>query len=99
MSIDLRARDQRFGRAARKVLRGYTIESTGEEGGQVHFEISGGDADYTVAVWKDWSGPPSCSCPDAAHRARDQNGGFCKHIIAVVMQEEELQCQLLDLLL
>ena len=99
MTVDLRARDQRIGRAARQVLKAYTIEPTGEAGGQAHFEISGGDSDYTVSVWKDWSAPPGCSCPDAAHWARDRNGGFCKHIIAVLMKEEELQCQLLDLLL
>lgn len=99
MNIDVRARDQRILRAARQVLKDYTIQPTVESELQAHFELSGGDSDYTVSVWKDWSGPPSCSCPDAAHRARDQTGGFCKHIIAVVMKEEELQCQLLDLLL
>ncbi|TNF32986.1 MAG: SWIM zinc finger family protein [Deltaproteobacteria bacterium] len=96
LSIDLRARDQRFLRAARDVLKRYEIAGGEALGSTVAFDVRGGSADYAVRVSADWSEPPRCTCPDAARAA---NAGFCKHIIAVLLVEEDLGYQLLDVLL
>lgn len=99
ITVDIHARDQRFLRAARKVLRQYQIKRQPEQGGVVRFAVTGGDHDYQVELRPDWSRQPRCSCPDASHDARDRCAGFCKHIIATLVAHEDLQFQLLDLLL
>jgi uncharacterized Zn finger protein len=98
--IILEARDARFLRAAQQVLKEYTIARQRRAGGgPVVFEITGGEAPYTVTVHPEWAAPPTCSCPDAQRRAKSQNAGYCKHIIAVLLSNEELKCQLLELFL
>ena len=99
VSIDITARDQRFLRAAGDVLKRYKIKAVGEEGVDQVFSIVGGDKIYEVRVATDWSSPARCSCPDAANRAKQLTGGFCKHAIATLMKEESLRYQLLDVLL
>jgi len=98
VTIDVQARDQRFLRAAQEVLDHYRIERGGTVDGVAHFELHGGSQPYTVRVHADWSAPPVCSCPDATHRA-DVTGGFCKHVIAVLLKHEDLRYQLLDVML
>jgi len=98
IQIDIRARDQRFLRAATSVLRDYTLTRT-EDDERVRFAIKGGAAPYEVVVSQLWDVPPSCTCPDASHRAQEHNAGFCKHIIAVLIDNEDLRCQLLDVIL
>ena len=96
--VDIRARDKRFLRAARTVLKNYRLRRT-DDGDAVQFEIGGGTNPYTVRVSRSWGQAPICTCPDAQHRAADLTGGFCKHVIAVLIENEDLRCQLLDVLL
>jgi uncharacterized Zn finger protein len=98
--IILEARDARILRAAKDVLTRYSITRQRRSGGgPVAFEISGGDAPYTVTAHPEWASPPTCTCPDAQRRAKSQNAGYCKHIIAVLLSNEDLTCQLLELFL
>jgi len=98
VTIDVQARDARYLRAAGDVLKHYRIDRTGEEDGVLLFELTGGTRPYTVRVHGDWSEPPSCTCPDAVHRA-EVTGGYCKHVIAVLLKHEDLRYQLLDVML
>ncbi len=98
VTIDIRARDQRFLRAAHDVIKRYRIEVKGVAEGVQVFALEGGTRPYEVRVFEDWSGPPSCTCPDAEHR-KDVTGGYCKHVIAVLLKHEDLKYQLLDVML
>ncbi len=98
--IVLEARDARFLRAAQQVLKEYTIARQRRSGSDaVRFEVTGGGGPYTVTVHPEWAAPPECTCPDAQRRARTQNAGYCKHLIAVLLSNEDLKCQLLELFL
>ena len=96
-AFDLRARDDRFFRAAESVLKTYKItRRKKQEEGFVIFDIIGGTQDYMVKVHPEWRQNPQCSCPDAARRAKDNARGYCKHIIAVLLSNDEFRCQLLE---
>ncbi len=96
-SLNLKARDDRFFRAAESVLKKYKITRRKQsEDGLVVFDISGGTQDYVVKVDPEWRSAPSCTCPDAAQRAKEDVRGYCKHIIAVLLRHEEFRCQLLE---
>lgn len=98
--LSLKARDDRFLRAAAIVLKEYTItRRPALEDGWVVFDIQGGTKDYVVKVHPEWRGQPQCSCPDAAQRARDDTRGYCKHIIATLLKHEEFRGQLLEVFL
>ena len=98
--IDVYARDLRMIRASGQVANRYQIlRRSASTGNQVFFDIRGGTSPYVVAINPAWKERPACTCPDAARRALEQNGGFCKHIIAVLLQEPEFKCQLLELFL
>lgn len=101
LKIDVRARDRRFLRAAGEVLKRYKIERLEDRDadGALRFAVRGGTRPYEVRVHPDWAAPPTCTCPDAAGQGRALNGGFCKHIIAVLLDDDELGFQLLDVLL
>lgn len=100
MEIDIYARDLRMIRAAGDVAKKYGIgRQAGIVKGRTCFDISGGQKPYVVGIDADWKERPSCTCPDAEKRALNQNGGFCKHIIAVLLKEKEFRCQLLELFL
>lgn len=102
IEISLKARDQRFLRGARDVLKNYTLrrkrplKSTPE---LVRVEVAKGSRSYLVEFQSDWSVPPQCSCPDATHGGAARADGFCKHTIAAALKWSDLRCQLLDLLL
>ncbi len=98
-SIDLVARDNRFFRAAKEVLGTYDIGRSEEEPGTVCFRVKNGSSDYCVEVSRVWAHPPRCSCPDAQYAAAEDCAGYCKHVIAVLLDNEDLRFQLLDLLL
>ncbi len=93
------AREIRILRAARDVLERYTIDGKPGKEGLRLFRIRGGTRQYTVTVHPEWRQPPTCTCPDAKHLAREKNRGYCKHIIAVLMRDESLRCQLLEMFL
>jgi len=100
IKVDVRARTQRFVRASNDVLKRYRIarQPDGEDGA-LRFALTGGSEPYTVTARPDWSAPPACTCPDASRTAREKNLGYCKHVIAVLLDTPELRCQLLDILL
>jgi len=100
LEIEVYARDMRMIRAARDVSQKYKItRQPAQKEGRVWFDINGGQKPYLVGIRPDWKERPSCTCPDAQQRALKQNGGFCKHIIAVLLNEKEFKCQLLELFL
>jgi uncharacterized Zn finger protein len=99
VEIALEARDARFLRAARDVLKRYRITAKRPKDGVAPFEVIGGEEPYTVVVHPEWTAAPTCTCPDAQRRAKDHTAGYCKHIIAVLLSHEELKCQLLELFL
>ncbi len=99
LTIDFVARDRRFFRAGRDVLKRYTINRDAVTEGRIPFRITGGRLAYTVHVDPSWSHSPTCSCPDAKHGAKDKTNGFCKHVIAVLLSNTDVRCQLLDVLL
>ncbi|HNS10235.1 MAG TPA: SWIM zinc finger domain-containing protein [Candidatus Ozemobacteraceae bacterium] len=98
--IDVYARDLRMIRAAGSVSGKYQIRRRQTPGSATAvFDVSGGTKPYEVTVNPGWQCCPTCTCPDASNRAQEQNGGFCKHIIAVLLQNEEFRHQLLELFL
>lgn len=96
-TFNLRARDDRFSRAAADVLKNYKLTRRKElEDGLAVFDITGGTQDYVVKVHPEWLQQPQCTCPDAAQRAKESTRGYCKHIIGVLLSNEEFRCQLLE---
>lgn len=99
-SFNYKARDDRFFRAAESVLKYYTIMRRAErEEELILFDITGGAKDYVVKLHPLWAKNPSCTCPDAAKRAKESTRGYCKHIIAVLLSNEEFSSQLLEIFL
>ena len=76
----------------------YRLERREDEDGGVVVTVQGGSKPYEVRVRLDWSEPPACTCPDAVHR-RPLHGGFCKHVVAVLLRWPDLRCQLLGAIL
>ena len=85
-------RDRRMMRAATSVLERYQFTQVDP----LVTRVNGGSQPYDVTVHPDWSARPACSCPD--HQGR-RTEGYCKHIIAVLMRDPALHCQLLELFL
>lgn len=85
-------RDQRMLRGALTVASDYTFEPL-----DAHtVEVLGGSAPYRVTAHPEWAQAPTCSCPDFAQRGERL---YCKHIVAVLMRDERLRCQLLEMFL
>jgi predicted nucleic acid-binding Zn finger protein len=101
VTVELRARDLRFLRAASDVVKRYRFHRSedGVHDGPIRIEVHGGSEDYIVTVHPRWEQSPTCTCPDASRLAKEKNAGYCKHIIAVLLREKELQYQLLEVLL
>jgi hypothetical protein len=102
IEISLKARDQRFLRGARDVLKNYELRRKRplkSAPGLVRVEVSKRGSSYVVEFQSDWSAPPKCSCPDATQGGPARAAGFCKHTIAAALKWSDLRCQLLDLLL
>ncbi len=96
-TFNLKARDDRFFRAAESVLKKYKIIRRDKlENGFAVFDITGGSQDYVVKIHPEWLVNPQCSCPDAAQRAKESTRGYCKHMIGVLLSNEEFRCQLLE---
>lgn len=96
-TFNLRARDDRFFRAAESVLKTYKItRRKTPQDGLIIFDIAGGSQNYVVKIHPEWLHHPQCSCPDAAQRAKETTRGYCKHIIGVLLSNEDFRCQLLE---
>ncbi len=99
-TVSVWARDMRFLRAAKTVLQKYKIRRAPRGADRMaRFDIEGGQAPYVVTVDPEWEADPTCTCPDAAQMGKALNSGYCKHVIAVLLQEDGLRCQLLELFL
>ena len=98
-AVDPLQRDYRFFRAAREVLQYYKIQLEAVDARTVEYLVTGLSRRYRVFISKDWSTSPWCECPDARARADQPGGAFCKHAIAVLMQDDANRGQLLELLL
>ncbi|MFM7539722.1 MAG: SWIM zinc finger family protein [Planctomycetota bacterium] len=97
-------RDTRISRALRDVVPHYDITrfDPADQADKVRFRVKSRSpgktlSDYTVIVSREWASPPACTCPDGSGRAR--LGGYCKHAIAVLAQNDEFSCQLIELFL
>ncbi len=98
--IAIEVRGMRFLRAVREVLASYQIvRGTAGKRGGIPFDVRGGTEPYSVMVQPDWSAPPTCTCPDAHRGAKRHNDGYCKHIVAILLTNEDLRGQLLELFL
>lgn len=98
-AVDVGARDARVLRAAKDVLSTYTFHAlppTEPSTRALRVEVRGGSRPYVVTVDPEWGSPARCTCPD---HARASNGGFCKHVIGVLLRDDALRCQLLELFL
>lgn len=92
--MDTTARNTRMRRAVQDVARRYQISRDGENtSDRLQFSVKGGEKAYTVTASRDWSARATCTCPDAAKLSADL---ACKHVMAVLLAEPELQCQCLD---
>jgi hypothetical protein len=95
------ARDARIFRAVRDVVKGYVLRSVPSDAeGLLAFAVTKpGHAPYTVKLDPAWKHGPQCSCPDWLRVRDGDRGGFCKHVVAVLLQSDESRHQLIDLLL
>jgi len=99
--MDLDARYARIFRAVRDVLKGYRIgPAVAEEGGLLAHDVTKpGQPPYRVKLDPQWRFGPQCSCPDWLRVRDGARGGFCKHVVAVLLQSDEHRHQLVELLL
>lgn len=88
----LQRRDQRMLRGALTVQHAYTFEALDEQ----TVRVLGGTTPYTVLAHPQWDTAPTCTCPDFAQRG---DRVYCKHIVAVLLRDERLRCQLLEMFL
>lgn len=95
VQLDVRAVDSRFLRAAHDVGKRYGFAQA-RNGSMRRVTVTGGSKDYEVSASVHWDVMAECTCPDAKRLA---HGGFCKHVIAVLMRDADLRCQLIDVLL
>ena len=94
--LDVGARDARILRAAKNVLTAYTFHPLDGPPGLCRVELKGGTRPWVVTVDPTWAVGPRCTCPDST---KNPTGGFCKHIIGVLLRDDALRCQLLELFL
>lgn len=99
VNVSLRARELRFMRGFKDVLGSYEIRQVSADDEAVRYRVARQGSDYLVTLDRSWRAVPDCSCPDAQHGGRRGHAGFCKHVIAVLMTDEEHRYQLLDLFL
>lgn len=85
-------RESRLARAVQTVLTEYELESVDER----TTRLTGGSFPWEVTVDPNWTDAPRCTCPDYE---RGSNRGYCKHIIAVLLERDDARCQLLEILL
>jgi|GEM_PF-1170149 len=106
--MELEARDARIFRAVRDVVKGYAIgpadnacpeQGRGAEGLLAFAVTKPGHGPYTVKLDPAWRLGPQCSCPDWLRVRDGERGGFCKHVVAVLLTSDEHRHQLVDLLL
>ena len=81
--------------SAQRIATQYTFVREMAGGKTWRFRVTGGSAPYTVVVDPGWGEVPRCTCPYASHG----DSWWCKHALAVLLREDELRCQLLDILL
>jgi len=97
---DMEVADTGLLKAARETLRrGKFMRQDSPEDHLVRFSIIERSGTSTVTVDPDWARAPSCSCYDHWQSMRYGPSPWCRHIVAVMAREEELRCQLIDLLL
>ena len=88
-------RDPRVRRAVTEVLAKYQFTRT-DVGDEARFAVTGGFRPYTLTLSKTWAFPAKCSCDDK-EKLGDKD--YCKHAMAVMMQNDDLRCQLLEVYL
>jgi hypothetical protein len=99
VSEHLWARDIRWTRAANEVLKTYRLTRGPLREGWWEVTVEGGTSPYIVRIHSEWADDPQCSCLDAQRRANLSLGGYCKHVIAALLQERDLSYQLLEIFL
>lgn len=97
---DIEAADTRILRAARETLRRgrFVPQEPGEDGCVRIAVVERGGTSYVVAD-PAWIKTPTCTCYDHQMNARLGMAPWCRHIVAVLAKEEDLRCQLIDMLL
>jgi predicted nucleic acid-binding Zn finger protein len=98
--LDIEAADTRILRAARETLRrGRFVPQDPAEGGSRRIAVIERGGTSYVSVDPAWVRSPTCTCYDHQMNARLGMQPWCRHIVAVLAKEEELRCQLIDMLL
>jgi len=73
--------------------------ATDKTGRLVSFSVIERTDKNTVTADLDWGQAPTCTCTSYWTEVRLGRGPWCRHVVAVLVKEEELRCQLIDLLL
>ena len=96
--MDSQHRNARFRKAVSDIAANYTITAKGHdsEGSRV-FAVTGGSKPYQVVADPLWRRKATCDCPDSRRTSGPDQA--CKHIMAVLLQDETLLCQCLDFFL
>ena len=88
-----------FDQARETLKRAQFVTRAGDGGGTVEVTVIERSGTWTVTADREWVLEPTCTCHDFWARARWGYGPWCRHVVAVLVRQEELRCQLLDLLM
>lgn len=93
---NLARRDNKLLRAVRDVLKTYEITRHVTGDGALRFAIKGGKQPYNVTVTGGALQQVACTCPDGEWQSSQ---GSCKHALAVMLGQPDLQYLALDFFL
>jgi predicted nucleic acid-binding Zn finger protein len=97
---DMQVADTGLLKAARETLRwGKFVRLDHAPDRLIRISIVERSGTSAVSVDREWVQAPACSCHDHWTNVRFGQGPWCRHVVAVMVREEELRCQLIDLLL
>lgn len=98
--------DEGLRRAVREVLKSHTIGLIERDGQHATYAVHRGRRCYRVVISRDWLHPPRCDCPELREVAVNQEPDahelaprYCKHTIAVLLDQPDHRHQLIELLL
>lgn len=99
--VDIRPGETKALRAAREVLRRGHIEAQkpAPDGVKKFCVTDRGGKMETVTADPAWVKRPTCTCMQQYVNNQFKGTDLCPHIVAVLVREEDLRCQLLDVLL
>ena len=99
--VDIRPGETKALRAAREVLRRGRIDVLGDapDGIKRFCVTDRGGKMETVTADPAWAKKATCTCMQQYVNTQFKGTDLCPHIVAVLVREEDLRCQLLEVLL